>query len=301
MIKFSKDSNREDWNQFVTENNGSFLQSYEWAEFQKKCGKKAFRFKVDGLQAVLIKEKFSFYIPYGPVVTDKDALPRLFAQAKNDCAFLRIEPYINLDFDFKHFSTRRSQPQKTLILDLKKSEQEILAGFQKTARYNVGLAQRRGVKVLIKNEYNPEFYRILKLTAKRDNFKPFNESHYKNLFDVKSDDFNVKMFLGEFEEKIIAAYILVVFGNRATALHGSFNTDYKKLKPANLLTWERIKYAKERGCKIFDFWGIDKKRWPGFTEFKKSFGGKEFEYPKGVEVVFNPLKYQAYRILRKIL
>jgi len=296
-----ENENSENWNQFVIENKGSFLQSYEWAEFQKKCGKKAIRVKLDGLQAVLIKEKFSFYIPYGPVVKNKKTLPLLFAQAKKDCAFLRIEPYTDLGFDFKHFSARRSQPQKTLILDLKKSEQEILDEFQKTARYNIGLAQRKGIKVLITDKYNPEFYKLLNKTAQRNNFKPHSESHYKNLFDVKSKDFDVKMFLGEFEGKIIAAFILILFGNRATALHGSFDSEYKKLKPANLLTWERIKYAKAKGCEVFDFWGIDEKKWSGFTEFKKSFGGQEIEYPKAVNVVFNLLKYKANRILRKIL
>ncbi|MBU3918329.1 peptidoglycan bridge formation glycyltransferase FemA/FemB family protein [Patescibacteria group bacterium] len=264
-----ENENSKNWNQFVIENNGSFLQSYEWAEFQKKCGTEAIRIKINGLQAVLIKEKFSFYIPYGPVTKDKEALPLLFAQAKKDCAFLRIEPYTDLDFDFKHFSVKRSQPQKTLILDLKKSEQEILDGFQKTARYNIGLAQRKGVKVLIKDEYNPEFYKILSRTGQKNNFKLHEESHYKNLFDVKSRDFDVKMFLGEYQSKIIAAFIMVLFGNRATALHGSFDTDYKQLKPANLLVWERIKYAKEKGCEVFDFWGIDEKNGLDLLNSKK--------------------------------
>jgi len=296
-----KNENFKNWNQFVIENNGSFLQSYEWAEFQKKCGRKVVKIKIDGLQAVLIKEKFSFYIPHGPVVKNKEALSLLFAQIKKDCVFLRIEPYTDLGFDFKHFSTKRSQPQKTLILDLKKSEKEILDEFQKTARYNIGLARRKGVKVLIKDEYNPEFYKILKRTAQRNNFKLHSESHYKHLFDVKSKEFDVKMFLGEYEGKIIAGFIMVLFGKRATALHGSFDIDYKHLKPANFLVWERIKFAKEKGCEVFDFWGIDEKKWPGFTEFKKSFGGQEIEYPRAVDVVSNPLKYKVYQVLKKIL
>ncbi len=291
----------EQWNQFVIENKGSFLQSYEWAEFQKKCGRQGLRLKFGGSQAVLIKEKFSFYIPYGPIVADKNSLPLLFDKVKDDCAFLRIEPYFDLAIDRGRPSFKRTQPRKTLLLDLEKSEQEILAQFQKTCRYNIGLAERKGIKVLIRDEYQPDFYKILTATAERNNFKPHDESHYRNLFEVKSSDFDVKMFLGELEGKIIAAYIMVLFGDRATALHGAFSSAHKRLKPANLLTWERIKFAKQKGCQVFDFWGIDEKRWSGFTEFKKSFGGREVEYPQAIDIVFSPLKYRTYKFLRKIL
>jgi len=163
------------------------------------------------------------------------------------------------------------------------------------------LAERKGVKVSVTDQYTPEFYNILDLTAQRNGFKIFGQDHYKDLFDVKTEDFDVKMFLGEFEGKVIAAYIMVLFGGRATALHGSYDTDYRKLKPANLLTWERIKYAKEQGCIEFDFWGIDEKKWPGFTEFKKSFGGREVIYPQAVDIVFNPWKYNLYKVIKKIL
>jgi len=285
------------WNQFIKQNKGSFLQSSEWADFQERCGNKVLRFEAGGLRAVLIKERFSYYIPYGPVFTG--SLNDLFNKLKGKCDFLRIEPY---DKEIQgRASFKRTQPQKTLLLDLNESEQELLNSFQKTCRYNIGLAQRKGLKVAVKQEYDPVFYQLLKSTARRNDFKPFNEDHYKKLFLVKSKDFDVNMFLGKYQGKTIAAYIMVIFNNRATALHGSFDMKYKKLKPANLMVWERIRYAKQNGCSVFDFWGIDEKRWPGFTEFKKSFSGKERTYPKAVDIVFSPLKYKMYRILKKIL
>ena len=69
----------------------------------------------------------------------------------------------------------------------------------------------------------------------------------------------------------------------------------------HLLQWEQIKEAKKRGCIEYDFWGIDDKKWPGVTRFKRGFGGREINYPNAHDLVFQPIWYLIYKIARKIL
>jgi len=66
--------------------------------------------------------------------------------------------------------------------------------------------------------------------------------------------------------------------------------------------WNQMLYAKNKMyCENYDFWGIDEKKWPGVTRFKRSFGGKEITYPQGFDVVYNPFWYKAFKLARKIL
>lgn len=321
-INFIDQSKKQAWNEFLIANNGSFLQSFEWGNFQEQFSAKVWRVEVNkgnerALEAQIIKERAFwltyFYIPYGPVFNERFSLQEkqeafnLFLKniyelaQKQKAWFLRIEPIVPLpkieNFYFRD-SLKRNQPQRTLVLDLKKSEKELLAALRTRTRYNVRLAQRKGVTIKILNDYAPVFYHLLKKTGKRQRFSFFPEEHYEKFFRVKSQDFQVKMFLAEYQGKVIVASIVVFFGNNAISLHTGLDYQQRAIKGAELLRWQVILYAKERGCKLSDFWGIDEKKFPGVSSFKKNFGGKEMEYPLAVDVVFNNTGYQVYKIIR---
>jgi lipid II:glycine glycyltransferase (peptidoglycan interpeptide bridge formation enzyme) len=112
---------------------------------------------------------------------------------------------------------------------------------------------------------------------------------------------SAELFLACFKEKIIAANIVIFFGGKATYLHGASNYRYRKLMAPHLLQWSQIKEAKNKGCEIYDFWGIDEEKWPGLTRFKKGFGGEELQYSEGKDFVFSNFWYKTYKILRRIL
>lgn len=322
-FNFVKDDKRDIWNEFVIENNGSFLQSFEWGEFQKQFLHKVWRIEANKnggnfLQAQVIKEKIFpityFYIPYGPVFSKYSSLEEreeffnLFLKeigklAKREGAlFLRIEPTVSLpkieNFSFRN-SLKRNQPQRTLTLNLEKPENELLENMRAKTRYNIGLARRRGVEIKISDDYSDIFYRLIRKTRERQGFSSYTEEHYKNFFKI-SNGFKVKMFLAEYQEKVIVASIVVFFGDRVISLHTGSDYEYRALKGADLLRWNVILYAKKMGYKTYDFWGIDEKKFPGVTDFKKGFGGDEAEYPLGVDVIFNNIWYQIYTIIRKV-
>jgi len=322
-INFIDENKKEIWNEFVVENNGSFLQSFEWGEFQKQFLQKVWRIRVNKngrefLQAQIIKEKIFpityFYIPYGPVFNEHSLLREreesfnLFLReigklAKKERAlFLRIEPIVSLpkieNFYFRD-SLKRNQPQRTLTLNLEKSENDLLENMRGKTRYNIGLAQRRGVEIKRSDDYSDIFYHLIRKTRERQGFSSYTEEHYKKIFKI-SNDFKVKMFLAEYQEKVIVASIVVFFGDRVISLHTGSDYECRALKGADLLRWNVILYAKKMGYKIYDFWGIDEKKFPGVTNFKKGFGGEAAEYPFGVDIIFNNTWYQIYTMMKKI-
>ncbi|MEK9135337.1 MAG: peptidoglycan bridge formation glycyltransferase FemA/FemB family protein [Patescibacteria group bacterium] len=316
-INFIDKNKKEEWNEFLIKNKGSFLQSFEWGELQKKverleiskAGKKL-------LQAQIIKEKvpfFSyFYIPYGPVYNQDISLEEkresFIALTENiakkeKAVFLRLEPSVFLpetDIFNSKTALRRIQPKKTLILNLEKPEEEILESIHKKTKYNIKLAERKGVKIRVLDDYSNIFFNLLKKTKERQNFISYSEEHYKELFKIKSKDFKVKMFLVEYQNKVIVASIVVFFGDRVTSLHTGSGHEYRALKGPDLLRWEVIAYGKKLGYKVYDFWGIDDEKFPGVSNFKRGFGGQEIEYPLGVDIIFNNAQYQIYKAMRKI-
>ncbi|MFH1714555.1 MAG: peptidoglycan bridge formation glycyltransferase FemA/FemB family protein [Candidatus Nealsonbacteria bacterium] len=322
-IIFKDNKTDESWDKFLLDNRGNFLQSFGWGEFQQKLLKKVWRVDVESkgkvlLQAQIIKEKIPFnnyfYIPYGPVFnlenSQKDNLESLefllkevgYMAKKEKAVFLRIEPVSPLpEVSRLEHPAKRVQPKKTLILNIGKSEEEIMADFKKRARYNIRLAEKKGVKINILEGYSGIFYELLKKTKERQEFQSYSDDYFRKLFEVKGNNLKVSLFLAEYEKKVIVASCILFFGKRVISLHTGFDYRYRALKAPYLLRWRTIQEAKNRGCMEFDMWGVDELKWPGVTYLKKSFGGEEVEYGDGKEIVFNDKWYKTYRILRKIL
>lgn len=203
------------------------------------------------------------------------------------------------------------EPVSTLLLDLTKGEEELLAEMHQKTRYNIKLAEKKGVGVRISNlEFRisdiDTFFELMKQTAKRDKINIFSKSYYKNLLeffcchpresgDLKDDSEDSRLrgndkvegvlFTAEFEGKILSAIFVVGFGDSATYLYGASGDEGREMMPNYLLQWSAIKWAKECGYKFYDFWGIApnfqknskfqipnfKHDWQGITRFKFGF------------------------------
>jgi len=319
-IEFIKNSEKDYWNKFIIKNKGSFLQSFEWGEFQENLSKKVWRILVKRREEIILaaqvieermKFKSYFYIPYGPIFSSGDktnSLEFLLKEIKSlaekeGAVFLRIEPVVDLpktNISLKD-STKRLQPQKTMLVDSNKGEEELIQSFEKRTRYNIKLAEKKGVKINILNNYSKNFYNLLNKTKERQEFKSYPEAYYEKLLKIEGKDFQTKIVLAEFEGKPIVATLALFFGDKVTTLHTGFDYRYRALKAPYLVRWSIILEGKRLGKKECDFWGIDDKKWPGVTHLKRSFNGKEIEYGKGKEMVVNSGWYFLYNILRIIL
>jgi lipid II:glycine glycyltransferase (peptidoglycan interpeptide bridge formation enzyme) len=191
------------------------------------------------------------------------------------------------------------EPSRTILLDLGKTEDELLAAMHQKTRYNIKLAEKKGVAVAIGSEKNfDEYWRLMQATAGRDSFRLHDREHYRKM--INSSQGMMNLLLADYQGKAIAGNIMAFYGDTATYVHGASSNEHRDVMAPYALQWAAIKTAKAQGCKYYDFYGIDENKWPGVTRFKRGFGGSEVEYPGTMDVIFNKAKYSIYKISRNL-
>lgn len=286
----------------------SFLQSKEWLGFQKSLGRKVW--DVSGINIIehnLPFKKSYLYSPRcGGNFLSEQFLNKVKEIAEQENAiFLKVEPAyrqagLQEKIDLKDSGFKKSnniQPTKTIILDITKSEQELSNQMHYKTRYNIKLAEKK--EILIKKDKSKfeYFWKLMQETTERDKFRSHPKEYYRKMLEIPG----IELFVAEFQNKIIAANIIVFWGKIAIYLHGASDYEHRNLMAPHLLQWEQIQEAKKRRCTEYDFWGIDEQKWPGVTRFKKGFGGQEISYPGAFDLIFQPIWYSIYKIARKIL
>lgn len=221
---------------------------------------------------------------------------------------------------FKNFFAVKHgfQPEHTLLIDLTKSHEEILRNMKQKGRYNIRLAEKKGVKIHKVNYEKPKeflkdiehFYEILKETVKRDHFHGHDLSYYQSMLDTLCCHKNAELYLAEYNRKIIAGIIVTFFKDTATYYYGASGNDFRNIMASYLLQWSVIKEAKKEGYKYYDFFGISptlqngihikKHPWQGVTDFKTKFGGEKISYASAQEYPFKKFLYFLYRIYKTI-
>jgi len=216
--------------------------------------------------------------------------------------FLRFEPIYEfnvLDFSFPIFQTIDVQPSQTLILDLTKSEEEILQAMHQKTRYNIRLAEKKGVKIVEAGaDRFEEFWQLLTSTGDRDDFNLHGRGYYQAM--LKMDKSFVKLLFAEYQGKPLAGNLVIFFGDTATYIHGGSSNDNREVMAPYAMQWHTIKLAKQAGYKYYDFHGIDETKWPGVTRFKMGFGGQIVKYPGTFDLVYDEAWYNIYKMIRKV-
>lgn len=284
------------------EQNKSFLQSQQWGQFQESLGRKVWR--LEDILVIKYSLPFNRNYLYCPRVSERvsdDFLEKVKEIALQEGSiFLKIEPEKEIPNLKK--SDKQIQPAKTIILDISKSEDELLNQMHSKTRYNIRLAQRKGIEV--KESNNQEslgvFVKLLKQTAQRDKFFLHSQEYYQEMMDILGQDM-VKLFLAKYKNKIVAANLICFFNQTVIYLHGASDYRYHQLMAPYLVQWQVIQEAKEMGFKYYDFWGIDEDKWPGVTRFKKGFSGQEVNYPGSYDLVYKKFWYWLYKVGRRVL
>ncbi len=315
----------------------TFLNSWQWGEFNKNISHKIWRFGVYGEKlecvALIIKIKARrgtfLFCPHGPVIKSAiqseklKVLKILLNELKNiakteGVSFIKISPLWprnqeNLEM-FKRMGFMTAplhiNPELTWELDIRSPEEELLKNMRKTTRYLI----RQGIKNkeinIIKScdsEKAKSFNELYKEVALRHHFTPFSLDYLKNEINAFKDDDNILVFSGLYKGELVAAAIIVFWQKRAFYHHGASSMKYAKIPITYLLQWEAIKEAKKRGCQYYNFWGLAPANkpnhpWAGLTLFKKGFSGQEKEYIKTQDLPLNFYYWQNYLIekIRKI-
>jgi lipid II:glycine glycyltransferase (peptidoglycan interpeptide bridge formation enzyme) len=116
----------------------------------------------------------------------------------------------------------------------------------------------------------------------------------------------LKMFLAEYQGKIIAANLIILFGDCVTYVHGASGDEYREVMAPHLLQWRQIQAAKKLGFKYYDFWGVaptgadEKHPWQGITRFKRGFAGSEFNYLGARDLILDTFWYRIYKTVQRL-
>lgn len=266
-------------------------QSEEWGKFRSQTAniKKVTRFK--DWQIFFSKVPFlNSTVAYIPrtIAPTKDELKEIKDVCKKEKAlFIKFEPLEEMTVGVK---SKSILPQHTIYIDLTKSEDELLKDMHEKTRYNIRLAEKKGV--VVKEESNPDkFISLLESTEKRQGFYSHYPSYYQKLWSILRPSKMVYV-LSAFP---YAAIMLFKYQDMLYYPYGGSDPKYRDLQAPSLLHFEAMKFGKKLGCKTYDLWGsyrhtpTEQDPWWGIYRFKKGFGGTEITFPNSVDVPLSPL------------
>lgn len=349
-IAIKETTPNETWDKEIARNeNAYFLQTVSWGEHEKADGKKVFFLDFvsprtrsgTGVEnnkiitkGVFVERPLAFgkkylYSPMGPVRVESGEMRmekkkqfsnclKIFCK-ENGYVFARVERVE--EGDNPRVLTKQTSPKTSLYIDLSKTEDKLLSEMKQKTRYNIRLAEKKGVKTrLSKSEKDLNtFYEILKETAKRDGIGIYKKEHYKVMLEGGLD-----LWIAEINGEVLAGAIVGSFNKIAVYLHGGSSDKMRNLMAPYLLQWEAIKYYKTKGFKWYDFWGIaikpramsksqekdsidpqatgpglmadEQHEWAGITRFKLGFGGEVREFFGARDVVANKFWYNVFAV-----
>ncbi len=303
----------------------SFLQSWTWGEIERNEGKTVERLVVKDKENILaytqivyahtkgIKYAFS---PQGPVLAsglESDQITTIYQIfleycKKQKCLFWRVEPENSLPLSLSLQKIKDVNPSTTCVLDLAKTEEQILSAMHKKTRYSLRVSSENGL--ILKQEKNLEI--LLKLmaeTGKRDGFRLHDSEHYKNIL-ASSESLQLS---AEYQGQIVATAVFFGCNKTLTYLYAASDYAHHELLAPYFIQWEAIKLAKKLDFEKYDFFGIAPKNntdkndymydenhsYAGITRFKIRFGGEIIARPGTYDLIISPLHYRMYQYLRK--
>jgi lipid II:glycine glycyltransferase (peptidoglycan interpeptide bridge formation enzyme) len=215
------------------------------------------------------------------------------------------------------FSAEQVQFRNTVMVDLAGSEETLLARMKPKTRYNIRLAQRKGVTVRTGGlEDLTALYRMYAETSVRDGFTIRDESYYHDLWQTfmtntaataGSDRPYAQVLIAEVSGEAVAALFLFYFSARAWYLFGMSRAAHREKMPNHLLQWEAMRQARSAGCRVYDLWGapdefVESDPLWGVYRFKEGLGGEVVRHLGAWDLPLRPFYYRLYtQVLPRIL
>lgn len=306
--------------------NKHVLQTKEWADFKTSYGSVS----INSGNVFYTKHSIPFtnyYYAYCPRVNpfdiDFESLKK--SLIKNNCIACHMDvpniikgsseeaSAIEL-FELHCSKSPRDEFAKgNFILNLKPSLDEILSNMHPKQRYNLKLAEKKGVylKAPSENIFNDldNFFELYKDTAKRQGYFYRSKEYFEKMiqaFDKNGKLQNIHFLIMEHANTPLAGWMLFISDNVLYYPYGGSSAEHRNLQPNALIGWEAIKFGKKHNCEYFDMWGaaydLDDKEDPyyGFTDFKRKFGGTHVQYIDSYDLVINPLAYGLFNAVNSI-
>jgi lipid II:glycine glycyltransferase (peptidoglycan interpeptide bridge formation enzyme) len=330
------------WNTLATHP----MQSWEWGEVRNKEGKKIVRFveygKKDEATAVYLMTTHplphtAYSIGYIPKSTppSKEFLTYLKSYAQEHrLIFVKLEPNTLSDSAFSTQNSALIESKHPLftpwnqVLDISLSEEDILKNMYPKTRYNIRLAEKKGVQVheMTSDNGYQIFEKLYFETCARQKYRGHTRTYHRNIWRhlghpcspslrgsalggdeaISSIRLSSRLLVAFYKDVPLAAYQVWNFKDTLFYVYGGSSEAYKNVMAANLLMWETIRLAKQLGCKTLDMWGSlpptydTKDPWAGFTKFKQGYGTKFVQYAGSYDLVVNSFLYKLYSLAQNL-
>lgn len=295
----------------------NFLQSPEYGKMNEILGFKVITedFGGKGRALMIVRDaKRGRYleIPCGPLTNwqNKTVIEETFKKiveiAKREkCVFVRVRPQLvnnqeNLQI-LAGLGLKKAPmhlaAEHTVMIDLTKSEDELLANMRRQTRYEVRRATKQGIIVDRNNDEAifKEFRKVQAETAKRQGFIPPN---LKTLIAEKEAfGENIAIYVARTTDGEPIAYGMIIKNGKEGDYYEAASTPLNRKMPgAYALLWQVMKSLKSEGYERFNLWGIapagqPNHRYAGVTTFKTGFGGEVVEYVPAHDLVINKIGY----------
>ena len=200
------------------------------------------------------------------------------------------------------YASDQIQFKNTVVIDLEPTEEELLARMKPKTRYNVRLAEKKGVVLRVGAKGDlPMLYKMYAETSVRDGFVIRDEAYYKTVWELfmNSNEPTCEPLIAEVDGEPVAAIFVFYFAGRAYYVYGMSRNAHREKMPTYLLQWEAMQRAKAKGCTAYDLWGAPEvfdesdSMW-GVYRFKEGLGGKVVRTLGAYDFAPNPLWYKLY-------
>lgn len=284
------------------------LQSHGWGAVQAATGWRVHRLRVDAgggrllpltaLSAPIVPgAPPRLHVPRGPACLPDDA-PAWAAvlggleelAARLGAVAVTVEPHARAE-QAAEIGARLGggwervdpvQPAHTAVVDLSGGAEAVLARMRPKGRYNVRLAERRGVKVEVVDDIPLAAARLSRLcaaTERRQGIVLPSAGHLRLVLTALP---GARILLGTVAGEVVAGALVVPFAEEAVYLYGGSSERHREHQPSALVQFEAMRVAIAAGCTGYDLWGVPPSAdeghpWHGLRQFKLALGGRERE------------------------
>lgn len=279
------------------------------------------------------------YTPRGPLLAGQPAADDLLLAALRRVArgaravFLRLEPNLlesEPEADALHTRLLLAgcepaepiQPRSSIHLDLEPPPERLLAGMSKGHRADVKRSAREGVAVRVGQSAADldAFYAIMDATSARARFGIHSRAYYQRFLELFGAPGAAQLLLAEHAGAPVATALVAAAAGAGLYLYSGSTEAGLKCGAQHVIQWHALQWARARGCRRYDFWGIpdplgqaarsddpaEQERLEAQAQsdplyrvyrFKKGFGGQVVRYLPAYDQIYLPPIYRLWRRL----
>lgn len=320
-LRVLTEKDKADYNKLVTH----IMQSWQWGQFRKSLGTPLQRYGIfEGgkmisaftitFHQIPLTKFFVGYLPKGPFPDSKLATALTQIARDKHCAFIKLEPNIELTANSQQLIakqfTKSPKPLFTkynLVLDLTPPEETLMNNLNQKTRYNLRLAQKKGVTVVEDNSPQAfkEFLKLYFETTRRQGFFGHNQHYHQTVFKTMLDSKMAHLLIASYQNKPLSSWLLLQFKDTLYYPYGGSSIEHKDVMANNLTAWEAIRLGQKLKMKSFDMWGSlgpnpdPKDSYLGFHRFKSGYGGRLVEYIGTFDLIINKPLFHLFTSIDK--